>query len=643
MAKKILLQICFLSVVMLCHYGHIRLASIPQGVQHITGMVREIPHRGRCFQSVVIGAYTASWYSCRILPMHAGEVWSITAKLKPLMNLNNPGGFDYVRWAQDQGIEATATILAAHKVGESGSLAAIFLRIKERIYRSLLSHIHDVSLANVLAELTLDVRQNLDFDTQQLFTLTGTQHLLAISGSHIVLMLAFFYVVFLWMAKPLVAFFRRGDAHSIALIASAILIMVYVLLIDGGVPVIRALLMFALFVLSFLRRRKLCFYYQWWLAMFVVLCLWPTSITSPSFWLSFLAVIFLYVISTQMIRHQSKYVQYFTAQCLLSLLLLPCSLFWFSQWSLSGIVVNWVTIPWIGFILLPLTFVAEALTYAHLSCHALWLVIDWLGHGLLAFLHSVVRIKSLVIYGHLGLFGFHAIPYGGIELSVLNVGQGLASVVRTQQHVLVYDTGPSFLSGSDMGQKAVLPYLHYLGTNTIDEMVISHGDNDHIGGAQTLIHYADVKHIFTSVPERFHQASTMCLRGDHWEWDGVRFEFLYPDVSHQHLGNDSSCVLKITGKQHTILLTGDIEQLAENSLLQWGSDQLKSSVIVVPHHGSKTSSIQTFVQSVHPQIAVFPYGYHNRFHFPNPFVVQRYVALGSEVRATDRGAVVLYE
>ena len=124
-----------------------------------------------------------------------------------------------------------------------------------------------------------------------------------------------------------------------------------------------------------------------------------------------------------------------------------------------------------------------------------------------------VSLKSLVIYGHLGLSGFHAVPYGGMELSVLNVGQGLASVVRTQTHVLVYDTGPRFLSGTDMGQKAVLPYLHYLGLNHIDEMVISHGDNDHIGGAQTLIKYAEVQHIYTSVPERFHQSTTLCQRG----------------------------------------------------------------------------------------------------------------------------------
>ena len=212
MTKKLTIQFIILFFILAYHYvcNNTRTINVPKTPQHITGMIREIPTKGQCFQSFVIETYIASWYSCHLSEMHAGEIWTITAKLKPLMNLNNPGGFDYVSWAHEQNIHATASIISAKRIEESKSIQARLLRVKEKVYQSLLDNIPEKSLANVLAELTLDVREGLDFDTKQLFTLTGTQHLLAISGSHIVLMLAFLYFIFLLFFKPLAAFFRRG-------------------------------------------------------------------------------------------------------------------------------------------------------------------------------------------------------------------------------------------------------------------------------------------------------------------------------------------------------------------------------------------------------------------------------------------------
>jgi competence protein ComEC len=206
-----------------------------------------------------------------------------------------------------------------------------------------------------------------------------------------------------------------------------------------------------------------------------------------------------------------------------------------------------------------------------------------------------------------------ALKPGEIYLTVLDVGQGLSVVVQTANHVLVYDTGAKYSTDFDMGSAVVVPYLRYQYVKKVDEIVISHGDNDHIGGLGSLLQAYRSAMLLTSVPSRV-LGSTLCLQGQHWNWDGVTFDILYPDSMHLNLDNNSSCVLRISNGNKAILLTGE---------------QLTADIIVAPHHGSKTSSTKKFLAAVKPQYVVFATGYLNRFNFPSKSVVERYQAISA--------------
>lgn len=226
-------------------------------------------------------------------------------------------------------------------------------------------------------------------------------------------------------------------------------------------------------------------------------------------------------------------------------------------------------------------------------------------------------------------------------MTLLDVGQGLSIVIQTQHHVLVYDAGPNALYQSDAGENIVVPYLRTLAVRQVDKLVISHGDNDHIGGAQAIIHAMNVKRIETSVPDKIKETSThLCQRGHDWQWDGVRFQYLYPGSRDLGLGNDSSCVLSIDNGVHRILLPGDIEKVAEKQLTTYWQKELLSDVLIAPHHGSKTSGLAAFIMSVHPRYVLYAAGYHNRYHLPSAKIVAQYEKVKAKAYNTvDTGMI----
>ena len=240
--------------------------------------------------------------------------------------------------------------------------------------------------------------------------------------------------------------------------------------------------------------------------------------------------------------------------------------------------------------------------------------------------------RWLGIIGLLPLF-FYQAPRptdNEIWLSILDVGQGLSAIVQTKHHTLVFDTGAKYIK-TDMGDSVIVPYLHFIHRNEIDKLIISHGDNDHIGGALTLMKSFPIHSIETSVPEKFQNKNKkLCLAHDLWQWDGVTFEYLYPTKNNLHFNNDSSCVLRVSNGTNTILLTGDIEKYAEQQLVQSAISLLPATILIAPHHGSKTSADPRFIHSVNPKMVVYAIGYRNRYHFPHRSVVNAY---------TDRHAI----
>ncbi len=213
---------------------------------------------------------------------------------------------------------------------------------------------------------------------------------------------------------------------------------------------------------------------------------------------------------------------------------------------------------------------------------------------------------------------------GTINLTVLDVGQALSLVVQTQNHWLIYDAGAKFSEESDIGKSVLLPFLRQQGAEKVDKLIISHGDNDHLGGAVSVLRGIPVEQLLTSAPERLTDyLPVKCRVGQAWLSDDVRFTLLAPQQKFVS-ENDNSCVLKIESKQGIVLLTSDIEASAENWLLETYGKNLKANVLIAPHHGSKTSSTFEFIKAVQPDYVLISAGYRNQFGHPHPIVLQRY-------------------
>jgi competence protein ComEC len=226
---------------------------------------------------------------------------------------------------------------------------------------------------------------------------------------------------------------------------------------------------------------------------------------------------------------------------------------------------------------------------------------------------------------------------------MLDVGQGLAAVIETRHHVLVYDAGPAFRSGSDAGAMVVEPYLRYRALRRVDMLVASHDDLDHAGGAASVGRLMPVaRRVASGAALDGLGPVERCARGERWTWDGVSFEWLHPGQEPLPKDNDRSCVLQVRVGPHTLLLTGDIERLAEAELVE--ADALgPTAVLLVPHHGSRTSSTVAFVAATRPRWALVPSGHRNRWGFPKPDVVARWQAAGAEVLVGSATGAIEFE
>jgi len=464
-------------------------------------------------------------------------------------------------------------------------------------------------------------------------------------------------------------------AQIAAAYAAIIVACIYSALAGFALPTQRAVIMLTIFMMALILRRSLVSWYPFSLALLLVLILNPLSVLDSGFYLSFFAVAALLVAARTSKRH--RFFRWTMPQLIVILGVAPWTLYYFHQFSLLSPIANIITIPIVGFVIVPLCLISCVCFCIHASGVAIiflniaekimafaWWVLASLAHYsfasiavgyfpawklilslmivfiLLSRLNWIYKILAIFLVPVLAIKP-SSIQNGDFNFSLLDVGQGLASVIQTRHHVLVFDTGPKFSRDFDAGSAVVVPFLQSQGISTVDMLVISHGDSDHIGGAAAILNSLRVSSIRTSVPALFHQAR-YCLAGQHWQWDGVNFEFLYPDQKHLGLDNNSSCVLKVSNAFGSVLSTGDIQSMAENYLVFHQKDKLASSVLVAPHHGSKTSSSEIFLEAVRPQAVFFPVGYLNRFHFPNTLVVDRYQGLGVKMLSTaDCGAILL--
>lgn len=495
---------------------------------------------------------------------------------------------------------------------------------------------------------------------------------------------------------------------KIAAIASLIFASFYALLSGFSLPTQRALITVICYSLGIIFFNKINFYYLWGLAMLLVAIADPFAIMSSGFYLSFIAVFIIqWVLLGHYYHHESpklrKFINLLKTQWAVFIGLMPLSMLFFSGFFPLALLCNLFAVPLVSFIVLPFSLLASFLLIFNSDTALIHLLIDYSLflsesgiHVLIAALSfmldffpknqpataTIISAISLLLFVLtflsplpmrlkllalvflvplvLNMTEKAEVPEKAIRVRMLDVGQGLSLIIETQHHLLLYDTGPAFGDSFDAGSAIIMPEL--LGERfsfrkkDIDSLVLSHGDNDHIGGASSILEHFKVQQIL-GYRRNFHSQSGAqfaryshwqdCEEGQSWTWEGVTFQILYPSLigSTKALkSNNLSCVLLIQAQNFSILLPGDIEKQAETVLLEiMKQKKLQVDVLVAAHHGSHTSSSRELLEQIKPGLVLVSAGFKNQFGHPHKDVLERYKEIGAQVLLTANTGGLLIE
>lgn len=625
--------------------------------------------------------------------VRAGERWAFTVRLKRPHGLANPHGYDVEARLFENGIRATGYVKTGERLdafvpGIATSIALMRQLIRDRFERVLPPEAFPD--AGILTALAIGDQKAIPGPLWQVFAKTGTTHLMSISGLHVTLFSALvgWLIAALWRRMPrLVA---RFPAQKAGIFCGWFAAAFYTLIAGAGIPALRTLFMLSVGAIAILTGRHVSVARILLLALAAVLMLDPWAGMSPGFWLSFVAVgLLLWAALAEHVAgevHRSwrqrlrLWIRGFgRTQWAVTIGTLPFLLLFFSQFSLISPLTNAVAIPWVSGVVTPLTILAlivpwDGLLYLADALMAPLLVfLNWSSALSIAIWHArapaplsfvLAFIGALVWLMPAGLPGrwlavflclpmiipkADSVPPGHVWIDVLDVGQGLAVVVRTRDHSLLYDTGPYYSSAADAGVRVIVPYLRSVGIDRLDGLVVTHKDTDHSGGALSVLESMPVGWVADAPGTRFAEAmpgirNKPCVAGRRWTWDDVNFEYLHPPTSKGLADldtNHQSCVLRVSVGDASMLLTSDIELVDEQQLVARGL--LPSQVLLVPHHGSGTSSSELLLDTVQPEIAIVPVGYRNRYRHPKPSVMESYEARKIDVYRTDTDGMVRVE
>ncbi len=630
-------------------------------------------------QRIQLTRYWPRKSSERTPTIRAGERWQFTVRLKRPFGTHNPHGFDLEAWMLERGIAASGNIREKprpQRLAERAATPAAWIgAAREGIRDRIFSRLGEAPYAGVIAALVIGDQRGIPHDQWRAFTRTGVNHLLSISGLHVTMIavLAGWVVAFGWRRCSRAA--EWLPARQAGLMAAGLAAFAYALLAGFQVPAQRTLFMLLVLVVAFWGRREPRPFSALLWALFVVLLIDPWAVLSAGFWLSFGAMASILWVTFGRVALPDKLRGWVTVQAAVTLALAPVLFLLFQQVSLVSPLTNAVAIPVVSWVVTPLALLGVVVP-------PLWELSEWamawLGKGLLwasdlpwavvvlpvpdgtatllAVLGTVwlllprgfpLRYLGVLLWLPLAFPLRAAIAPDGFQAEVIDVGQGTAILIRTANHALLYDTGAAY-SDSDSGERIIVPYLRASGIGALSGLVVSHDDSDHTGGMRSVMRDVPVGWLLHALPADSPlltgaPSPRRCFRGQRWNWDGVQFEILNPQAKSygdaNRRDNDYSCVLKVSRGGDSLLITGDAERRGELELMESGLD-LTATVLVAGHHGSRTSSLEAFIEQVRPLYGVFTVGYRNRFRHPHPQVVARFQQQGARILRSDTSGLI---
>lgn len=605
---------------------------------------------------------------------------TFVVKLKPVNGLANLGGFRYQQWLIANEIAAIGYVKS---VSPDTLISSISLR------HHLIDKVLKMPLTNQawLLALTFGERGYLSNAQWQLIQNTGIAHLIAISGLHLGIVAVFSYWLFMQVLRLLGHIFalpQHIQYQWLGGVAALAICYFYSVLAGSSLPTVRAMFMLALLMVFNVTKRKLNFFVFFCLSVFLFILLWPMSVLSLSFWLSFGAIAAIgFVIwrwpqqnmgSDQQLTLSTRFRGFVFAatrfQCVLGVLMMPVVASSFSFVSIHSLLINLVAVPLVTVILVPLCLLAVffQLVSEQLSSLVFHFVDALLGWCLKGLIYVDTHVFSVIELSHLpalcwmfvilSLCVWFSPLYKSIKIMsfllvipaltytlpsqrntwfvhILDVGQGLSVVIQKNERAIIYDVGPRYSSGFNMADSVIIPFLKAANIRQVDWVVISHFDNDHAGSLAPLLRGAAVSN-FASNKDR-------CTKGWTVNWQGLMVQSLWPTLSLKADSNDSSCVLVVSDGVNRVLLTGDISKSVEYELINLSKTHIKADVLVAGHHGSNTSSSADFIDAVDPKYAVFSQGYMNRWKFPSQAVVERFVKKKVTLYATSDSGQISFE
>ena len=616
-----------------------------------------------------------SWYRTE-QELKSGQTWQFQVKLKPPTGLRNFGLFDLEGWYFQNGIRARGYVIntTGNTLVEPATLID-FDSWREKIRSQLEQYNQHSKAVAITMALTLGDKSHITQEDWQVFRRLGINHLVAISGLHIgmVAMLAYWLSGLIWRLSARLC--ERVATPQIQAVSALFFATVYAGLAGFSLPTQRALIMLSIVLLSRLLLVNMQPYRQLFLAFFMVLIWQPSAIINAGFWLSFTAVAAIFYV-LHFSNTSSVFIKLIKMQLVISVALMPLTLLFFQQASVVSPLVNLLLIPLFSFLVVPgalltvlLSFWDHQLTFTLTSSYFQavqnlleflsvlstpdWLILEMPNLSKVQYLlilaavavgffrtHMNKKISVWLVCGGIFPLTANTLDPGLLRLTVLDVGQGSAYLVQTSDKVLLYDLGPRY-SGGSATRSVVIPYLQNQSISQIDQVIISHADSDHAGDVRALQSAFDVEDIYIGEPVKYLGRGEICHHADAWNWDdNTGFRFLTAPLQSSQSGNNSSCVLQVSHHGFKMLLTGDIEKKVEKQLVRQFADQLESDIVLVPHHGSRSSSTSGFVSHTKPGWVLNSSGYLNRYQFPVDSVKARWMDNGARFFDTaSHGAI----